>query len=280
MNPRTASVGWQWSITLMVILLLAYYLGYFRPLADREEAMTAPLDEAQQEINEAARHDAALAGLTPAELLLNQRQLDRTATNLVSARETLTERYSLTGDLYARMSAPFQLIDYQNARLDVVDRVSREAAERKVKLATAVVTGLPQYRYGEIRPGILWGQLAASEAVLRAAIAAGVESIPNVGAPSIIVHRSRVDGRITLLEVPVRITVEGNGNALARFLVSLTTDAAQQKELGWTDEVPRVVVTLTRLLARRMEATPTDKLSLEIEVSTFTRYPEPPGPFE
>ena len=134
------------------------------------------------------------------------------------------------------LARAFQLIDYQNERLNRGDRLINLAGQRKVKITPAVTAGLPEFTVENRRPELLWGQLALVDGVLRAAVEAGVQSIENVKMPEPVIHGGATNAPGRLVELPLRTELVGTFEAISRLLGILLLDEVGRQSL----KLPRI----------------------------------------
>lgn len=213
--------------TAVVLVILAlYYAAVFRPLAQREADQLKPFETIQSELHSMGTNNPAVAGLSLEALQRLNSSLRGSLTNAFLARELIARRFTPEPAIVTNLSRTFQLIDYQNERLSRGDRLINFAGERKVKITPAVTAGLPEFTIENPTPELLWGQLALMDGVLRAAVAAGVQSIEDVKMPEPIGYAGQSVNRDRLMELPLRVEVTGTAEAVAKWFGIVLLDPA------------------------------------------------------
>ncbi|HAV65509.1 MAG TPA: hypothetical protein DCY13_24435 [Verrucomicrobiales bacterium] len=265
------------SVTIALLLLAVYYAAVYRPLVRRELDQTRPFQEMQRQLSAAATNNPAISGLTMAPLEAMENGLRLALSNVSKARQFLSARLRPEPAIATNLLRPFQLIDYQNERLNRGDRLISMAGGRKVKLLPAVTAGLPEYTIENPRPELLWGQLSLVDGVLRAAVESGVASIESVTMDAPLTHPPGPGAREQFIEFPLRIELVGGFNALTRLLATVVADPDQRKELKLPEIDGLPVATLHRILAVKELPDSPGSLRLIAEFSGFVRLPSNPA---
>src|SRR5262249_25860022 len=97
-------------------------------------------------------------------------------------RKTLS-RLDLSPSLRARLSAPFELLDFQNERSKQQDALASLAQQKQVELDPAVPISYPEYTVKVMQPELLWAALYMVNGVLNTAIQCKVSAINDLQVP-------------------------------------------------------------------------------------------------
>jgi hypothetical protein len=263
----------QMSLFIAFVVLAVYYVAIYRPLSDKERAQAAPFEAMQARLRTAGTNNPAVSGLSDETLKGLEQSLLQSLTNLARAREVIAERYAPEPAIVTNLSRPFQLIDYQNDRLGRRDRLVGLAAERKVKLAPAVIAGLPEFTVENPGPELLWGQLSLADGMLRAAIEARVVSVEQLSMAAPVNHPTPASSEHRLVELPLRLEVVGTFDSVSRLLAIVLLDSKARAELKLTGVDGLPGATLQHILLRKETTQPPGNVRLAVEFRGFLRLP-------
>lgn len=271
MTPRQASRRLSATVTLVVIAL--YYAAVFRPLAQKERAQTEPVARAQAQLQAAATNNPAISGLSLEGLTRLNESLRASLTNATLARQMIERRFQPEPVIATNLARTFQLIDYQNERLNRGDRLINLAGEHKVRITPAVTAGLPEFTVENPVPGLLWGQLAFMDGVLRAAVECGVQAIEDVRMNQPVAHATATNAKARLMELPLRVEVLGTSDALSRWLGLILLDAEGRTALKLPSVEGLPAASLYRILARKETTDQPGLVRVVAEFSGFLHLP-------
>jgi hypothetical protein len=164
------------------LALLGYYLAFYLPLARRAASLDEPLQKSWRKL--AASMDQTNA--TTLDLLRLTNQLNDTRQALAVIENTKKEaaaRLDLSADLKAKMSGPFQLVDYQNERSKQIDELDKQAKDQKIVIDSAVFAGFPEHTVDTADPALLWPALTLTDDLLATAIRCKVSAIHSLEVP-------------------------------------------------------------------------------------------------
>lgn len=271
MTPRQASRRLSATVTLVVIAL--YYAAVFRPLAQKERAQVEPVARAQAQLQAAATNNPAISGLSLEGLTRLDESLRASLTNTTLAQQMIKRRFQPEPVIATNLARTFQLIDYQNERLNRGDRLINLAGEHKVRITPAVTAGLPEFTVENPVPGLLWGQLAFMDGVLRAAVECGVQAIEDVRMNQPVAHTTATNATSRLMELPLRVEVLGTSDALSRWLGLVLLDAEGRAALKLPPVEGLPAASLYRILARKETTDQPGLVRVVAEFSGFLHLP-------
>ena len=276
MSPARKHQQRRMSVTITLVLLALYYAAVYRPLAQKERDQAGPFATMQAQLLAAATNSPVIAGLDLQGLVQLDAALRRSLANTAAARNLIASRFAPEPMIATNLSRGFQLIDYQNERLNRGDRLINLAGQRKVKVSPAVTAGLPEFTVENRRPELLWGQLALFDGVLRAAVEAGVESIDVVTMPEPVIHGGATNAPAGLVELPLRAELVGNFDAITRLLGIMLLDETGRQSL----KLPRIEglpgASLRHIVARKEGTSQPGTVRLIAEFSGFLLLPNRP----
>jgi hypothetical protein len=270
-TPKQASRRLSATVALVVVAL--YYAAVFRPLAQKEQDQEGPVGKAKAQLEAAASNNPAISGLSLDGLERLNESLRASLTNTALARSLLAERFAPEPVIATNLARTFQLIDYQNERLNRGDRLINLAGERKVKITPAVTAGLPEFTVENPVPGLLWGQLAFMDGVLRAAVECRVQAIEDVRMTPPVDHTTATNATTRLMELPLRVEVVGTAEALSHWLSLVLLDPPGRAAMKLPTVAGLPAAGLQRILARKETTDQPGLVRVIAEFSGFLHLP-------
>jgi hypothetical protein len=221
-------------VPLAALALTAGYLFVLMPLGQRADNLKDPLDKAWSRL-------AAVLGQTNSPTIdfvgiTNQLEATRQAiAALETARKKAAARADLGEAVRERMTAPFQLVDYENERGKQQDDLRKLAAQHQVTIAPAVFEGYPAHTADVKQPALLWAELALIENLLTTAIHCKVTTIHALNVPLALTNSPPPEGVRTLAEIPVQIEFTATAPVVMQLLESLPLRTDEMKAAGLPD---------------------------------------------
>jgi hypothetical protein len=262
-------VRWQWVFLGLAVALLLVYATLFRWLARQAAALDKPLKESWKSLAEAAQKNDELAGGDMTSLLENVRLLERSLVTLQRTADEAVRRAEPDPATRDKLQEPFQLLDFDSSRIQMMTELRRLADSKKVTLEDAVYAGFPQYKSGLSRAPLLWAQLSLVNQVLTTAVMQQPRQVRSVALLPSRTHESRDTRQGTLEELPVRIEFVGSLEAMNHFFLSLPLRGAELKEMGCPEvPVPKPALFVEKFILKNTTNSPRE-LYLEAVVSGF-----------
>ena len=245
------------------------YLFAFIPLDRKAESLDAPLEQSWRRLAAALGQTNALT--LDFVSLTNQFKETRTAlAAFENARKQAQARVELDEALRAELSAPFQLVDYQNEAGRRMDVLTRLAKQESVVLEPAVLTGFPEQSTEVREPALLWAELAFLDSLLTTAIHAKVATIHFIGAQMPLTNAPpAVSGR-ALAGLPMQIELTGAIANVARFLQTLPLRADEINAAGLpASSTNKPALFIDRIKLRKQAPEKPDEVRLSLRVVGF-----------
>ena len=222
----------QIAVLIAMGVLSGVYLLVYRPLthheAERDRAIAA-IGQQLQELN--ARNKSSL-GLDPDTISGNRRLAELSLAALEKAARQARERISLAQEWRDRVHLPFQLLDYDQKRQQLLGELGQAAQARGVALDASVSRAYPEHQPDMPIPGQLWGELFVTDQIVLAAVANSPHSIKSATLLPIRTHRSADGGRNVLDEYFLRVELKSSAEAALNFLRSLPLRPEELKGAG------------------------------------------------
>ena len=256
-------------VPLAALALTAGYLFVLMPLGQRADRMKEPLDKAwgklAASLGQSNSSTIDFVGVT------NQLEATRQA---IAAMETARKKAAARADLgeavRERMSAPFQLVDYENERGKQQDDLRRLAAQNQVTIAPAVYEGYPVHTADVKQPALLWAELALIEDVLTTAIRCKVTAIHALNAPLALTNSPPPEGVRTLAEIPVQFEFTAAAPVVTQLLRSLPLRADEMKAAGLPEVATnKPALFIERLTLRKQSPEKPDEVRASLRVVGF-----------
>src|ERR1043166_3469212 len=126
------------------LILLAYIFVVYLPLSRRAKSLEEPVQKAWRRL--AAALDQTNTTTIDFAQLTNQLSETRQALAVLeNTKKEAAARLGLSSNLQEKLTAPFQLVDYENARSKQLDELERQAKEQKITVDPAVYSGFPEH---------------------------------------------------------------------------------------------------------------------------------------
>jgi hypothetical protein len=256
-------------IPLAGLALAAYYLLVFVPLGHHADDLDLPLRKAWQKL-------AGALGQTNATTLdfvrlTNQLEAARKANAILTkARKEAAARLELSSEVRAKMNAPFELVEYENARGKKMDELSQLAKQQQVTLEPAVFAGFPEQTADVEQPGLLWPALSLINGLLTAAIQSKVAVIHFLDAPLTLTNVPGSNAAWRLDEIPLQIEFTGPAASLARLIESLPLRPEELHAAGLPEAPPdKMPLFLDRLVIKKQSPDKPDEIRASLRVVGF-----------
>jgi hypothetical protein len=256
-------------LPLAGLALAAYYVFVFMPLARRADSLDTPLDQAWRKL--AAGLDQTNVTALDFRQITNQLADTRQALLLVeNAKKKTMARLELTPELRARLTAPFQLVDYQNERSKDMDRLDQAARQKKLALDPAVFAGFPEHTADIEEPSLLWAALAFTDNLVDTAMGCNVSSIHSLEVPLTLTNAPGTEPPGRWAELPVQIEFTASAENVARLLQSLPLRADELSAAGLPDGPPgKLPLFIERLILRKESPEKLDEIRVWLRVVGF-----------
>jgi len=263
----------QRNLLLLALCVGAYYSLAYRPLSQRVAELDPPLSQVWRD----------LAQVVPATTLQGLQSLDRIQTNLDTARSASRQIQQLSlmveariepdGVTRARMTEPFQLIEFQNERQTRLEELSKLAEASKTALDPGVSEGFPEYLAEQAYPELLWPQLQMTHFLVAGAVRSGVSTVAVVRLQPVQYYRAASSQDEWLVELPADIELDGAAPSIGRFLERLPLRAGEIKDRGLPEASPTKPVMFVRgLVVRKTGRESPDRVRMELTASCFVRF--------
>ena len=256
-------------IPLAGLGLAAYFLFIFLPLGRRAEHLDAPLQKAWQKL--AATLDQTNAVAIDFQHITNQLSETKQALHILeSAKRQATARLQLDSALRARMTAPFQLVEYQSELGKEKDELGVLAKQLQVTVEAPVFAGFPEHTADVKQPALLWAALAAIDGLLKTALQCKVTVIHALEVPLVLTNPPPSNGVERLAEIPVQIELTAAVTNATRLLQCLPLRAEEIRAAGLPEgPTNKPVLFVDRLILRKQSPEKPDEVRMSLRAVGF-----------
>ncbi len=280
MPPRILPKRLPSVILVAGVALAGYYLLAFKPLSAKVLAAEKPLVVAWERLVAANQTNPACAGLDLENFTERLQELRSSATNLETAGRLAQNRIALDPRILRQMADSFQLLDFQDERLQRNQQLVRISAEKGVTLEPGAANGLPEYASDIPEPSLLWARLHLANQLLLTAIQCKVGTLRTLTQLPPVLHSTRTDSGVFLEELPMRLELTGPMDAVTRFLICLPLTGSELKPMGLAESMTnKPALFIDQLLIRKLAPDKPEHVQVEMTVVGFAPgIPAGPGP--
>jgi hypothetical protein len=256
-------------VPLAVLGLACYYLLVFLPLSRHAASFDAPLQREWQKL--AASLDQSNALALDFSRLTNQLAETRQSLLILDgAKQKARANLELGPALRAKLSAPFQLVEYQNERGKQMDELVQLAKQHKATIDPAVLAGYPEHTADVKQPTLLWPALSFVNGLLTTAVEYNVSAVNFLEVPVVLTNAPPSDPSGRLAEIPFQVELTGPFASVARLLQSLPLRAEEIRAAGLLEKPPdRPPLYLRRLLIKKQSPDKPDEVRVWLRVVGF-----------
>jgi hypothetical protein len=255
-------------VPLAGIGIALYYVMVFAPLARKDRSLDEPLQKSWRKL--AASLDQTNSAVVDFRHITNELFETRQAlSTLETDRSKIAARVELGASVRARLSMPFQFVDYENERGRQMEDLTKLAKQNGITLDASALAGLPEYTADARQPELLWAALAMANDLATTAMLCKVSTIHALHvswAPSGLPFTDAP----ALAEVPLQIELSGSVTSAANFLqmLPLRGDEARAGGLAGVAEDKRALY-LDRLIMKKQSPLKPDEVRIALRVTGF-----------
>lgn len=253
-------------IPLAGVGLAAYYFLVLVPLDRKSMELDEPVRKAWKELAGALKQTNAVA--IDFRQLTNQ--LIQTQSSLRVLQEARLKAFSsmeLNSDLRQRLASPFQLVEYQISRSQLMDALVNMARSQQVTLEPAVLAGFPEHTVEVTQPELLWAALTMVRGVLTTAIQCKVTAIHSIEVPTTLTNSPSSTTPWSVSEIPLNVELTGQAQNVEKWLQSLPSRGDELRK-GLIPEAPadKPPMFFDRLLMRKLMPEKPDEVRVTLRL--------------
>jgi len=256
-------------IPLAALALLAYYVLFYLPLARRASSLDQPLERDWRKL--ATSIDQTNSTTLDLARLTNQLNQTREALAIVeNTKKDAAARLELSPAIKSKMSAPFQLVDYQNERSKRIDELDKEAREQKISVDGIVYSGFPEHTIDTADPTLLWPALSLTDDLLKTAIRCKVSAIHSLEVPLVTTNYPSPEAYGRWDQVPLQIEFTASADCATRFIQSLPLRADELATSGLpASSADKAPLFIDRLIIKKENPEKVDEVRVWLQAVGF-----------
>lgn len=250
---------------LTAIALLLYYALVFAPLQHKAKELDAPLRTAWTNLAANLGRSNVLA----LDYVYITNQLSQTREDLAALEDGKTkaaQRLEVPPEVRTRMSAPFQLFDYQIERSQKVEAIVKLSRELKVAIDPVVLVGFPEHTADMSEPALLWPALHMVDGLLNTALKCGISAVHALDVPMPLTNSP---GIIATIHVQFEFT--GAATTAIRLIHSLPMRGVDELQAAGVPDPPqqKPPLFIERLIVRKQAPEKPDEVRVLLRAVGF-----------
>ena len=256
-------------IPLAGIALSLCYVFVYLPIDRRSRELNEPLQKGWKALTVSLGQTNA----TAIDFLHLTNQLSETKealNSLQDAKSRAFRRMELSEALRGKLSANFQLVEYQIARSQQMDALVSLAKAQNVTLEPSVLAGFPEHTVEVTQPELLWASLNMVKGLLTTAVQSKVSTIHTLDAPMILTNTLITSASWIVSEIPLQIEITGPAPSVGQFLNSLPLRGDELRTAGFPDAPDdKPPLFIDRLVMKKQSPEKADEVRITLRVVGF-----------
>ncbi len=256
-------------LPLAALGVAAYYLLVFLPLSRHVRALDEPLQRDWHRLaNSLGQSNATALDFVQITNQLNETRQARAL--LDDAKKQAAARLEIPASVREKLTAPFQLIEYQIERSKTWDDLDRQARQQQTSIDAAVFAGFPEATMELRDPTLLWPALTFTSDLLTAALRCKVTAVHSLDVSLVQTNSVVNDTTPRWTPIPLQLEFTAPAENAARFIESLPLRADELKAAG-LPETPsgKVPLFLDRLIIKKEASEKPDEVRVWLQAVGF-----------
>jgi hypothetical protein len=256
-------------LPVAALALGAYYLLVFVPLAHRADKLDEPLQRAWQKLAVSLEQSNA-ATLDFAQITNQLNETRQELALLEEAKKKIAAHLDIAPALRSKMSAPFQLFDYDNERSKQIDDLDKQARQQQVAIDPTVFAGFPEHTADTREPVLLWAALARTDDLLETAIRCKVALIHSLEVAVALTNSVVPESSARWAEVALQLEFTAAADNAIRMIQSLPLRAEEILAAGLPPaDAQKAPLFIDRLIIRKETPEKTDEVRVWVRAVGF-----------
>jgi len=248
--------------------LAAYYLLVFLPIERRAEGLDEPLQKARKQLS-ASLHQTN-GGFDFARITNQLTETRRALDQLDAARQKVIARLQPGATVRARLSSPFQYVEYENERSKLMENLGKVAKQQQVSLEPEVFAGFPEYTADMEQPAFLWAALALAEDFVTSALRAKVSALHWLETPVVLTNNPAAEPPGHWTEIPLQVEFTASAANATRLIQSLPLRSDEIHAVGLPEAPPdKLPLFIDRVVIRKQSADKPDEVRVWLRLVGF-----------
>ncbi len=256
-------------LPLAALGLAGYYFLVFVPLAHRAESVDEPLKKAWRRLSASLEQTNATT-LDFAQITNQYSATKRELSLLEDAKKKASAHLELSPDLRAKLSAPFQLIDYQNERSKQIDELDSQTKQQKIAVDPVVYAGFPEHTADMPEPALLWAALSMTTDLLDTAVRSKVAAIHSLEAAVALTNSVNPEVATRWAEIALQLEFTAPAENALHVVQSLALTAEEIRAAGLPPAThAKAPLFIDRLIIRKEMPDKLDEVRVWVRATGF-----------
>ncbi len=256
-------------LPLAALGIAIYYVMVFVPLAHRADSVDEPLKKAWRHL--AASLEETNATTLDFTQITNQFSATRHQLALLEeAKKEASGHLELAADLRSKLSAPFQLIDYQNERSKQIDELDSQTKQQKIAVDPVVYAGFPEHTADMPEPALLWAALSMTTEVLDTAVRNKVAAIHSLEVAVALTNSVNPEVTARWAEIALQLEFSAPAEKALHVVQSLPLTAEEIRAAALPPAAhPKAPLFIDRLIIRKEAPDKLDEVRVWVRATGF-----------
>ncbi len=256
-------------LPLAGFVVAVYYFVVFVPVAHRAQSVDVPLKRAWQRL--AASLEQTNATALDFSQITNQLSVTRHQLALLEeTRKKASAHLELLPELRAKLSAPFQLIDYQNERSKQIDDLDSQTKQGKISVDPVVYAGFPEHTADMPEPELLWAALSMTTDLLDITVRCKVAAIHSLEVGVALTNSVTPEIAHRWAEIALQLEFTAPAENAMRVVQSLPLKAEEIRAAGWPPPArSKAPLFIDRLIMRKEVPERLDEVRVWVRATGF-----------
>jgi hypothetical protein len=257
----------QYFLALAALVESLFFFLVYRPMADKSVRLNREVNEAWKKLVDINLGNHFRLGMDLETVSHNLLVADKSIASLKRACARLQDELQFDEATVDQLRRPFQLLDYEQRRFQVLDELTRLAAANKVALDPPALGGLPEFSPSQEQPSTLWAELAAAHRLMSLAISNKVAIIKALHRLPTRLHHAPQSEDVIFEEYLLHVELTGSMDSVLQTLMRLSGPSLGPDFIGPRLR-PSPALFMDRLILKSVPGSP-DLVAMDAIITAF-----------
>jgi hypothetical protein len=255
-------------LPVAAVALGAYYLLVLVPLGQKAGNLDGPLLRAEQKLA-LSLGQTNLRAMDFQYITSQYRETRQALAALESARKRARSQLEFGPAVRARISAPFQLVEFENERSKTLEELAKRAGQQLLLLEPGVLAGFPEFTVEVKEPELLWPALSMTDGLMETALHCKIAAIHSLAVPMAVTN-APAPGSTRLAEIPIELEFTGSASSAGKLIQSLPRRGEELRAAGYTDlPADKPPLYIDRLIVKKQSPEKPDEVRVAVRLIGF-----------
>jgi len=257
----------QYALAVSAVFVSLIFFLVYRPLSDQTVRLDRALSESWKKLLDINLKNHIRLGMDRETVSQNLLVAEKSITALKRGFLSIQQQLEFDETTVEQMRRPFQLLDYEQRRFQVIDELTRLAVSNKVAMEPSALGGLPEYATARERPNLIWAELAIAHRLMGLAITNKVSAIKALQLLPARAHNAPDTNEVLYEEYPFHLELTGTMESVLNVLTQLSGRSPPREFVGPSERPPHALF-LDRMILKSVPGNP-NEVSLDAVVTGF-----------